>query len=229
MTTAIKAANFARRTFNQRACIMAFGCIATTWLAGFSSQAWGADLAPDVFIKQLSTEVLDTIKADKNLQTGNVSKIAAMVDVKVMPHVDFKRMTASAVGPAWTKATSEQQKQLQDEFKNLLLYIYSGALSQITDQTILVKPLRGTAEDAQIVVRSEVRGKGQPIALEYRLAKTANVGLGWKIYNLNVADVWLMETYRSQFSQEINTKGVDGLITSLKARNQSAATPAAKK
>jgi phospholipid transport system substrate-binding protein len=127
------------------------------------------------------------------------------------------------VGPGWLKATPEQQKQLQDEFKSLLLRTYAGALSQITDQTIAVKPLRASPEDTEIVVRTEVRGKGEPIQLDYRLEKTPGVGSGWKIYNLNVMGVWLMETFRSQFSQEINAKGVDGLIATLKSRNQAMA------
>lgn len=182
--------------------------------------ALAADMAADAFVKQLSDEVIDTIKADKSFQTSNMVKLTALVDAKVMPHVNFRRITASAVGPGWLKATPEQQKQLQDEFKALLLRTYAGALSQITDQTIAVKPLRAGAEDTEIVVRTEVRGRGEPIQLDYRLEKTPGVGSGWKIYNLNVMGVWLMETFRSQFAQEINAKGVDGLIATLKARNQ---------
>ncbi len=182
-----------------------------------------ADMAADVFVKQLSDEVIDTIKADKSFQASNMVKLTALVDAKVMPHVNFRRITASAVGPSWLKATPEQQKLLQEEFKSLLLRTYAGALSQITDQTIAVKPLRASAEDTEIVVRTEVRGKGEPIQLDYRLEKTPGVGSGWKIYNLNVMGVWLMETFRSQFSQEINAKGVDGLIATLKSRNQAMA------
>jgi phospholipid transport system substrate-binding protein len=182
--------------------------------------ALAADMPADAFIKQLSDEVIDTIKGDKSFQASNMAKLNALVDAKVLPHVNFRRITASAVGPGWSKASPEQQKQLQDEFKALLLRTYAGALSQITDQTITVKPLRSSAEDTEIVVRTEVRGKGEPIQLDYRLEKTPGVGSGWKIYNLNVMGVWLMETFRSQFSQEINAKGVDGLIATLKSRNQ---------
>jgi phospholipid transport system substrate-binding protein len=185
--------------------------------------ALAADMAADAFIKQLSDEVIDTIKGDKSFQASNMTKLNALVDAKVLPHVNFRRITASAVGPGWSKATPEQQKQLQEEFKALLLRTYAGALSQITDQTITVKPLRSSAEDTEIVVRTEVRGKGEPIQLDYRLEKTPGVGSGWKIYNLNVMGVWLMETFRSQFSQEINAKGVDGLIATLKSRNQAMA------
>jgi phospholipid transport system substrate-binding protein len=182
-----------------------------------------ADLAADVFVKQLSDEVIDTIKADKSFQASNMVKLTALVDTKVMPHVNFRRITASAVGPSWLKATPEQQKLLQEEFKALLLRTYAGALSQITDQTIAVKPLRTSPDDTEIVVRTEVRGKGEPIQLDYRLEKTPGVGAGWKIYNLNVMGVWLMETFRSQFSQEISAKGIDGLIATLKSRNQAMA------
>ncbi len=182
-----------------------------------------ADMAAEAFVKQLSDEVVETIKGDKSFQASNMVKLTALVDAKVMPHVNFRRITASAVGPGWTKATPEQQKQLQEEFKILLLRTYAGALSQITDQTITVKPLRASPEDTEIVVRTEVRGKGEPIQLDYRLEKTPGVGSGWKIYNLNVMGVWLMETFRSQFAQEINAKGVDGLIATLKARNQAMA------
>ena len=189
----------------------------------FSSAALAADEAADAFIKRLSDEVMDAIKADKDIQAGNVTKLNALVDSKVMPFVNFRRMTASAVGPGWLKATPEQQKMLQDEFKTLLLRIYAGALAQINDQTIALKPLRASPEDTEVVVRTEVRGKGEPIQLDYRLEKTPGQGSGWRIYNLNVMGVWLMETYRSQFSQEINAKGLDGLIATLKSRNQSLA------
>jgi phospholipid transport system substrate-binding protein len=189
----------------------------------FSSAVLAADEAADAFIQRLSDEVMEAIKADKAIQTGNVSKLNALVDTKVMPYVNFRRMTASAVGPGWLKTTPEQQKQLQEEFKTLLLRIYAGALAQINDQTITIKPLRASPEDTEVVVRTEVRGKGEPIQLDYRLEKTPGQGSGWRIYNLNVMGVWLMETYRSQFSQEINTKGVDGLIATLKSRNQSLA------
>jgi len=179
-----------------------------------------ADEAADVLIKRLSTDMLDNIKADKAIQAGDVSRIIALVDTKIMPNVDFQRMTASAVGPAWRQATPEQQKRLQEEFKTLLVRTYAGALTQVSDQTIAVRPLRAAPEDKEVVVRSEVKGRGDAIQLDYRLEKTPGNGAGWKIYNLNVLGVWLMETYRSQFSQEINAKGINGLITTLTERNK---------
>ena len=179
-----------------------------------------AEEAPDAIIKRLSTDVLDTIRGDKTLQAGDMNRVIALVDSKIMPHVNFQRMTASAVGPGWRQATPEQQKRLQEEFKTLLVRTYAGALSQVTDQTISVKPLRSASDDKELVVRSEILGRNDPIQLDYRMEKTPGQGLGWKIYNLNVLGVWLVETYRSQFAQEINTKGIDGLITVLADRNK---------
>jgi len=188
---------------------------------GLAGAAQAADEAPDALIKRLSEDVIGTIKADKTLQTGDISRVIALVDSKIMPNVNFQRMTASAVGPAWRQATPEQKKQLQDEFKTLLVRTYAGALAQVNDQSIAVKPLRAEAADTEVIVRTEIRGRGDPIQLDYRLEKTPGQGAGWKIFNLNVLGVWLMETYRSQFAQEINAKGVDGLIATLSARNKS--------
>ena len=191
------------------------------WGALSAGSAWAQDEAADVFIKRMSTEVLDLIKADKSMRSGDIAKVVALVDTRIMPHVDFQRMTASAVGPGWRQATPEQQKRLQEEFKILLVRTYAGALSQISDQVIALKPLRAAPEDKEVVVRSEVRGSGEPIQLDYRLEKTPGQGSGWRIFNINVMGVWLVETYKSQFAQEINAKGVDGLIESLAARNKS--------
>jgi phospholipid transport system substrate-binding protein len=181
--------------------------------------AQAADEAPDVLIKRLSDEVLGAIKSDKGMQSGDINRVMALVDSKIMPNVNFQRMTASAVGPAWRQATPEQQKRLQDEFKLLLVRTYSGALSQVATKPSHQAAARAPT-DTEVVVRSEIRGRGDPIQLEYRLEKTPGQGAGWKIYNLNVLGVWLVETYRSQFAQEINAKGVDGLIASLSERNK---------
>ncbi len=160
---------------------------------------------------------METIKSDKAL-AGDINKIVTLVDAKIMPNLNFARMTASAVGPAWRQATPEQQKRLQDEFKTLLVRTYSGALAQVSDQSIVVKPVRMAADDKEVVVRTEIRGRGDPIQLDYRLEKAAD---SWKIYNLNVMGVWLVDTYRSQFAQEINANGLDGLATTLAQRNKS--------
>ena len=186
----------------------------------FAGRAWADDEAPDAFIKRVSVDVLDTIKADKAMRSGDIPRIVTLVDTRIMPHVDFQRMTASAVGPGWRQATPEQQKRLQDEFKILLVRTYAGALSQVSDQVVVIKPLRASPEDKELVVKTEVRGGGDPIQLDYRLEKTPGQGSGWRIYNLNVLGVWVVETYKSQFAQEINAKGIDGLIESLAARNK---------
>ena len=176
-----------------------------------------ADEGPDALIKRVSTDVLESIKADKAVQAGDMSRVMTLVDTKVMPNVNFTRMTAAAVGRNWRQATPEQQKRLQDEFKTLLIRTYSGALSQVKEQSVNVKPQRAAATDTEVVVRTEVLGRGDPVQLDYRLEKTAG---GWKIYDLNVLGVWLVETYRTQFAQEISAKGVDGLIASLAQRNK---------
>lgn len=186
--------------------------------AAVSMPALANDEAPDALVKRVSADVLAAIKADPAIQAGDVNRITALVDSKIMPNVNFERMTASAVGRYWRQATPEQQKQLQDEFKTLLVRTYSGALGEVKDQSVTYRPMRSKPEDKEVVVRSEVRGKGDPIQLDYRMEKTPT---GWKIYDLNVLGVWLVETYRTQFAQEIGAKGIDGLIASLVQRNKS--------
>ena len=186
-----------------------------------SPAARAADETPDALVKRLSSDVLDTIKADKSIKAGDIEKIMLLVDSKIMPNVNFQRMTASAVGPAWRQATPEQQKRLQDEFKTLLVRTYAGALDQVSDQSVTVRPFRGSAEEKEVLVRTEIRGSGDPVQLDYRLEKTPGVAGGWKVYNLNVLGIWLVDTYRTQFSQQINSQGIDGLIAALAARNKS--------
>jgi phospholipid transport system substrate-binding protein len=175
--------------------------------------------APDALIKQVSTDVLDAVKADSSIKAGDLKKIIALVDTKVMPHVNFQRMTASAVGRYWRQATPEQQKRLEEEFKILLVRTYSGALAQVQDQTVRLKPMRGGANDPEVVVRTEVRGQGDPIQLDYRLEKA---GDSWKIYDVNVMGVWLVANYRNSFAQEIGAHGIDGLIGKLAEHNKNA-------
>ena len=184
----------------------------------FASPIYAADETPDALIKRVSAEVLDNIRTDKSVQAGDMTKVMSLVDSQIMPNVNFVRMTASAVGRSWRQATPEQQKKLQEEFKILLIRTYSGALAQVKEQTVNVKPLRAAAADTEVVVRTEVLGRGDAVQLDYRLEK---VGNAWKIYDLNVLGVWLVETYRTQFAQEINAKGIDGLIASLAERNKS--------
>ena len=189
-----------------------------TTAGAFSLPALAQEEAPDALVKRISADVLATIKSDAAIQAGDVNRIITLVDTKIMPNVNFTRMTSSAVGRYWRQATPEQQKQLQDEFKTLLVRTYSGALGEVKDQTLSFKPTRMKAGDTEVVVRSEVKGKGEPIQLDYRLEKS---GDSWKIYDLNVLGVWLVETYRTQFAQEINAKGIDGLSATLSERNKS--------
>lgn len=173
--------------------------------------------APDAFVKAITAEVFATVKADKAIQSGDIRKVIQVVDTKIMPNVNFQRMTASAVGRGWRQATPEQQKRLQDEFKTLLVYTYAGAVAQIKDQTVEYKPMRNRPEDTDVVVRTVVRGKGDPIQLDYRLEKA---GDSWKIYDVNVLGAWLVQTYQSSFAQEVNASGIDGLIAKLVERNK---------
>ena len=175
--------------------------------------------APDALIKEVSTDVLDAVRDDKSIKDGDVQKVIALVDAKVLPHVNFQRMTASAVGRYWRQATPEQQKKLQDEFKILLVRTYSGALAQVRDQTVQLKPMRSNPDDKEVVVKTEIRGRGDPIQLDYRLEQVAG---GWKIYDVNVLGIWLVENYRNTFSQEIGANGIDGLIAKLAERNAKA-------
>jgi len=191
-----------------------------------SAQAQPAAAAaqtPDELINLVSNQVLDAVKADKSIQAGDMKKIIALVDEKVLPHINFQRMTSSAVGRFWRQATPEQQERLQSEFKTLLIRTYSGALVQVRDQTVQIKPSRAANDGNEVIVRSEVRGKGDPIQLDYRLEKSGN---GWKIYDINVLGVWLVENYRNSFAQEIGAGGIDGLINKLAERNKAAASRA---
>lgn len=209
-----------RRSFI-KSTTMALGALAVVTAAPW---AYAADEAPDEMIKRLSAEVLDTIRSDKTLQSGDITRVMEVVDSKIMPNVNFRRMTASATGPGWRKATPDQQQKLQQEFKTLLVRTYAGALRQVSDQTIEVRPLRANATDNEVVVRTLVRGKGEPVQLDYRMEKTPGQGSGWKIYDLNVAGIWLVDTYRPQFAQQINANGITGLIASLVERNQANAS-----
>jgi phospholipid transport system substrate-binding protein len=204
--------------FLSRRSFFVLACVAIVALA-MTGTVRAADEAADAFIKRVSSDILDAIKADKSIKNGDINKIVNLVDQRVMPNVNFLRMTASAVGPAWRQATPEQQKRLQEEFKILLVRTYSGALGQVSDQNIAVKPLRAAADDKEVLVRSEVLRKGDPIQLDYRVEKTADGA--WKVYNMNVMGIWLVENYKTQFAQEINSKGMDGLIASLAERNKS--------
>jgi phospholipid transport system substrate-binding protein len=183
--------------------------------------AQNAQMPPDELVRTVSQGVLDEIKADRTLQTGNLDRLNALVDKRVMPYVNFQRMTALAVGRNWRAATPEQQAALQAEFRRLLLLTYADAVRQVTDTTIQVRPMRSAPADEEVIVRTQVLRPGkEPIQLDYRLQKTP---AGWKIFDLNILGLWIIEHYRNQFAQVVGASGIDGLIKSLKEKNQSLA------
>ena len=178
-----------------------------------------ADGPADVLVRQISVEVIETAKSDKAIQGGDLARISTLVESKVMPHVNFEVVTRSAVGPQWRSATPEQRGKLQVEFKTLLVRVYAGAIAQLRDQTVEVTKTLPVPGGSQVVVQTEVRGKGEAIKLDYRLDKVAE---SWKIIDVNVGGLWLVQNYRSQFAQEIGKGGIDGLIATLTERNKNA-------
>jgi phospholipid transport system substrate-binding protein len=187
-----------------------------------AAPAPAANESPDLLVKRVSTDVIDSVKADKDIQSGNSNKIMELVNSKILPYVDSEKMTAQAAGRFWRQATPEQQKQLSQEFRTLLVYTYSGALSQIKNETVEFKPFRADPADTDVEVKSQVNlTRGEPITLNYRLSKTPQ---GWKIYDLNVLGAWLVETYKSTFASEISKGGIDGLIKKLHDRNEQLAS-----
>lgn len=207
--------------------VLVAAAVAATSLSAWSNESVAAatvaqaNQPADTFIKEITNDVFAAVKGDKAIQSGDLRKIIALIETKIIPHVNFQRMTASAVGRNWRQATPEQQKRLQEEFKNLLIYTYAGAAAQIKDQTVEYKPMRSRPEDTEVVVRSLVRGQGEPIQIDYRLEK---VGSGWKVYDVNVLGAWLVQTYQSSFAQEVSASGIDGLIAKLAERNKQLAT-----
>lgn len=181
--------------------------------------------APDAFVRTISNDVLTTAKNDKAIQSGDINAIVALVDQKVMPAVAFETVTRSAVGPQWRSATPDQRSKLQAEFKTLLVKVYAGALTQLKDQTVEITKTQPVPGGTQVVVQSEVRGKGEPIKLDYRLDQVQGA---WKIIDVNVGGIWLVQSYRSQFAQELSAGGIDGLIAKLVERNKAPAQPAKK-
>ena len=213
---------------SRRAALYALGALGTLGVVGAALLAPARVAAqtleaPDALIMRVGLEVLRQIQADPVLRSGDIDRIMALVDGQLMPHVNFRRMTASVVGRFWRQATPEQRTRLQDEFKLLLVRTYSGALSHVTDQTLVLRPSRFTPQDTEVVVRTELRGRSEPIQIDYRLERTPQ---GWKVFDLNVMGIWLVDTYRNQFSTEINARGIDGLIAALTERNRAGAAAA---
>ena len=176
-----------------------------------------ATSTPDAMVRDLSNEVLNAIKADKALKSGDTARVQKLVDEKVLPYTDFQKMTQLSVGPGWRNATPEQRAALTREFRTLLVRTYSGALGQVSDHKVELRPFRAAPNDTDVIVRTQVvASRGDPIQLDYRLEKTDG---GWKIYDINILGVWLVENYKSQFSSQVNSSGIDGLIKTLTERN----------
>lgn len=173
---------------------------------------------PDALVRAVSSDVFAAIKQDRDIRTGDPRRVIDLVETMILPHVDTARMTRLAVGAGWRQATPEQQQRLAEEFTTLLVHTYSGALASYGDQPLDVRPARTQPGDTEATVRSEIRQPGgQAITLDYSMAKTAS---GWKVYDVKIAGVSLVTTYRSTFSEEIRNRGIDGLISLLAAKNR---------
>ena len=188
-------------------------------LAVAANSAWAyAEIAPDVLARNVTDEVLAIVRADKELQAGNPQKVMQLVETKVLPHFNFTRMTQLAVGRNWRQATPDQQKVLTDEFKTLLVRTYTTAFTQYREQTIDYRPLRMAPTDTDVVVKSLIKQPtGQPIAIDYSMEKLAGT---WKVYDVKIEGISLVENYRNTFNNEISRTGVDGLIRALNDKNK---------
>ena len=181
------------------------------------AQTQAIDATPDGLIQAIVNDVMTIVKTDKEIQAGNINRVIALVDQKIMPFANLQRTTQLAMGRNWSKATPDQQNQIAAEFKLLLIRTYAGALTQIKDQTVQYRPFKAAPEDTDVVVRTQVLNKGEPIQIDYRLEKTPN---GWRVYDINVLGAWLIEAYRNQFNNQISQNGIDGLIKFLQERNR---------
>ena len=177
-------------------------------------------LAPDALAKSVTDEVLAVIRADKDIQAGNQKKVLELVEAKVLPHFDFPHMTQLAMGRNWRAANAEQQKRLTGEFRTLLVRTYTTAFTQYKNQTVEYKPVRMAAGDTDVVVQSQIKqNSGPPVAVDYNMEKTDS---GWKVYNMKIEGISLIENYRNSFNTEVQKSGVDGLIAALAEKNRSA-------
>jgi phospholipid transport system substrate-binding protein len=214
------------KTMQKQLALVVSSVVSSLFLVAGAAFAQAPDQStPDGLIKTVVSDVMASVKSDPEIQKGNIPRIVDLVEKKIVPYTDMRRTTEMAMGPNWKKATPEQQAQLVSEFKNLLIRTYSGALSQLRDQTVQFKALRAAPDDQEVVVKTVVLGRGDPVPLDYRLEKTAN---GWRVYDMNIMGVWLVEAYRNQFANQISQNGIDGLVKFLQERNKqlAAAKPA---
>ncbi len=199
--------------------------IAATLLAVLSFSVFAQE-APDVLVHRVTEEVLEIVRKDKEIQNGNTQKAIELVDAKVLPHFNFARMTALAVGKDWRKASPQQQQQLTQEFKTLLVRTYSNALTGYKNQKMVYKPFKMNPGDSDALVRTEVVQPGsKPVQIDYSLEKQ---DAGWKVYDVVVAGISLVTNYRDQFGQEVRNGGIDGLIAAIAGKNKSLAAQPGK-
>jgi phospholipid transport system substrate-binding protein len=201
--------------------ILAMAAALTLAFAGVAGAQSNADLAPDVLARNITDEVLQVLRADKDIQSGNMKKAIALVETKVLPHFDFTRMTQLAMGRNWRDTTPEQKKALTQEFRDLLVRTYTVALTQYRNQTVDYKPLKLNPGETEVVVRSQINNPGAaPISVDYAMSKAPN---GWKVFDIAVENVSLVQNYRTTFNTEVQKSGVDGLIKVLADRNKALA------
>ena len=193
-------------------------CIGALSLAAIGPAVFAQEVAPDVLVKSVATEVLEIVRSDKEILAGNQKRIMDLAEEKVLPHFNFARMTALAMGPSWRRATPDQQKRVVEQFRTLLVHTYSSGLAAYRNQTIDYKPLRSKPADTEVIVRSEIRQSGaQAIPIDYNMEKTDG---GWKVFDVAIGGVSLVTTYRETFSQEVRANGIDGLINTLVDKNK---------
>jgi len=179
--------------------------------------AYAEDLAPDVLVKKIAQDVLDIIKHDKDIKSGDKKKLIALVDAKVLPNFDFTRMTRLAMGKDWRKATTDQRETLVSEFRNLLVRTYTSSLARYRDQTVEVKPFKLPNNEREVTVRTQIIKSGEsPVDVDYVMEYTVN---GWEIFDMSVDAVSLVTTYRSTFTELVEQSGINGLIKILKEKN----------
>jgi phospholipid transport system substrate-binding protein len=186
-------------------------------VCGLASSQSADTASPDGMIRSVTQEVLHQIKSDKEIQAGNLARITELVNEKILPYIDFNRTTRLVMGRYWASATPQQQEQITEQFKLLLIRTYSGALAQVHDQQLAYQPFRAASTDTDVVVRSSIVNNRSPVELDYRLYKTPQ---GWRVYDINILGAWLIPVYKQQFADQIAQHGVDGLIDFLKQRNQ---------
>lgn len=179
-----------------------------------------AAVAPDALARSVTDEVFSVLRSDKEIQAGNQKKARDLIEIKIAPHFNFAGMAQLAMGKNWSAANGEQRKALTSEFRALLVQTYTASLLLFRDQTIEYRPLKLAPEDTDVLVRSLVKqsGGGEPVQIDYGMEKTDD---GWKVYNVKIGGISLVETYRSTFNAEIQKNGVDGLIKTLRDRNRS--------